>query len=74
MIEYNTSGAPTKLGVYAVRVASDVLPLPFLRDEFMYWDGKRWGWCGSDQNYRGVVYGWVGPLRRLKADVTDSTS
>jgi hypothetical protein len=62
MISYNTTDDPTERGVYACRVPHE---LPGLyKDEFLSWINGKWGYLGSDQNYRGEVIGWIGPLQR----------
>lgn len=63
IIEYNTNSNPTETGVYACRVPMDVNP-DLLEDKFLMWIDGRWGYLRSDQYYRGVVLGWIGPLRR----------
>ncbi len=69
VMRYSTDASPSvhMVGVYAVRIECDVLPLPFLRDEFLMWMNGKWSYLGSDQPFRGHVYGWLGPLERLKA-------
>jgi hypothetical protein len=57
---------PSEPGVYACRVRGD-FPPPLLTDIFLMWDGKRWSYLGSDQFYRGQVYGFLGPLARTRA-------
>lgn len=69
LVQYNT-GTPPCPGVYACRVDHRQLP-GLYADLFLMWcsDGRgnvlnRWGYLGSDQLFRGPVYGWVGPLAR----------
>lgn len=62
-IPYNTEDDPAEVGVYACRLPRDTLPGMY-EDEFLMWYNGRWGYCGSDQRYRGVVSGWIGPLQR----------
>lgn len=62
LITYN-QGDPTETGVYACRVPCDYDD--FLQEDiFLMWFEGRWGYQRSDQNYRGEVLGWVGPLQR----------
>ena len=63
VIQYNTEYDPTENGVYACRIPSTRLP-GLWDDEFLMWYNGRWGYCGSDQRYRGEVTGWIGPLQR----------
>lgn len=64
IVTYNT-GEPEEVGVYACRVPME---LPGLHtDIFLFWINGKWGYLGSDQNYRGTVVGWVGPLQRTRA-------
>lgn len=66
-VKYNTSN-PVKSGTYACRVLEED-GHSLLQDKFLFWDGHRWGYPGSDQRYRSEVAAWVGPLqRRLNAD------
>lgn len=69
VVTYLTGFDPSfhMVGVYAVRIENDVLPLPYLRDEFLMWQDGKWWHLGSDQHFRGRVHGWIGPLERLKA-------
>lgn len=62
LITYNT-GNPTERGVYACRVPHDTIP-DMLMDKFFIWIDGKWGYLGSDMNYRGRVLGWCGPLQR----------
>lgn len=54
-------GNPAIKGHYVAYVNPDVKLLAAER-VFLFWDGNRWGYPRSDQNYRGHVYGWLGPL------------
>jgi hypothetical protein len=62
LLKYST-GTPEERGVYACRVLSDRLP-NFYEDKFLIWIDNQWGYPGSDQNYRGDVPFWLGPLQR----------
>lgn len=64
-LKYEKYRDPIAYGVYAVRVPSHGV---FCKDEFLMWDGSRWFYLSSDQRYRGVVIGWIGPLPRLNRD------
>ena len=61
-MQYN-QGIPTEVGVYAVRIL-DPLGSGRLVDKFFIWINNKWGYLSSDQNYRGEVLGWIGPLQR----------
>jgi hypothetical protein len=63
MITYFTDCDPTEPGVYACRIP-DPDCAPLLIDRFLLWYDGGWQYCGSDQRYRGVVIGWIGPLQR----------
>lgn len=68
-MNYKTS-APDVVGVYATRVPIDGVGsrgFPMYEDRFMYWDGKRWCYLYSDQNYRGEVLCHLGPLPRINS-------
>ena len=67
MIDYSM-GVPTDVGVYACRVPKypGEKGLEFYHEDiFLFWDGARWGYLSSDQNYRGPVPYWLGPLPRF---------
>lgn len=63
LIAYNETDLPTENGVYAFRVPRDNVP-GLYEDEFLMWYEWRLGYLGSDQMYRGKVFGWIGPLQR----------
>lgn len=63
LITYNETDDPTENGVYACRVPRVNVP-GLYEDEFLMWYDGRWGYLGSDQRYRGEVFGWIGPLQR----------
>jgi len=65
LVEYNR-GEPEKPGVYACRIPDDNFSgtTDWCKDVFLVWIDDRWGFPGSDQNYRGEVVGWIGPLQR----------
>ncbi len=56
-----TKGNHTKVGNYVCYVDHDFL-YKYPDKIILMWIGEKWGYGGSDQNYRGKVYGWVGPL------------
>lgn len=62
-MEYE-KGTPTKRGVYAVRIPHDNFP-GLCQDEFLIWIDNKWGYLSSDQNYRGEVVAFIGPLPRI---------
>lgn len=66
IIEYD-SGTPKFKGVYACRLPDDEFKEHF-RDLFLFWDGNRWSYLGSDQRYSGLVPYFLGPLRRRMQD------
>lgn len=63
LIAYNETDDPTENGVYACRVPRGNVP-GLYEDEFLMWYDGQWGYLGSDQRYRGEVFGWIGPLQR----------
>jgi hypothetical protein len=54
-------GTPTFSGVYAVYV-DDPDAAQLAKRDFLMWHDGRWSYPHSDQNFRGVVHGWIGPL------------
>lgn len=62
LVTYNT-GTPTKVGVYACRIEDPQFP-DLKKDAFLFWSEASWWYPGSDQRFRGKLYGWVGPLQR----------
>lgn len=63
MIKYDTVIEPIKNGVYACRVPCNKVD-GLYEDKFLMWFDGRWSHIGSDQRYRGIVAGWIGPLQR----------
>ncbi len=54
-------------GVYACRVDNLEMGRPFQKDIFLMWMDGRWYYLGSDQRFRGDVYGFTGPIPRTKS-------
>lgn len=59
---------PPKTGLYVAYVHE--YPVPYANKIILFYDKdwNRWGYPTSDQNYRGHVYGWIGPLPALKIE------
>ena len=70
IVQYNETDDPTERGVYACRIPKENLPGLF-EDKFLIWHEGQWGYLGSDQKYRGVVAGWVGPLQRSMSSTSN---
>lgn len=64
-VQYEEIGLPQATGVYACRV-DDPRGTGLVVDVFLMWFNGRWSFLSSDQNFRGEVHGWVGPLPRLR--------
>lgn len=64
-VQYEEIGLPQDTGVYACRV-DDPRGSGLVVDVFLMWFAGRWSYLGSDQNFRGDVHGWIGPLPRLR--------
>ena len=64
-VQYEEIGLPQDTGVYACRV-DDPHGRGLVVDIFLMWFNGRWSYLSSDQNFRGEVHGWIGPLPRLK--------
>jgi hypothetical protein len=62
---------PRETGVYVAYVNHMHITTHAGR-EMLFYDAqaKRWGYLGSDQWYRGHVYGWIGPLPTMKFDLS----
>lgn len=58
------NGKPASHGLYVAYVDDDA-QATFATRMFLVWDGK-WSYPLSDMNYRGTVYGWIGPLEPMK--------
>lgn len=54
------TGYPTEIGTYVVY--SDIGNTPYPKKELLIWSDNKWNRPGSDQNYRSVIFGWIGPL------------
>lgn len=60
------TGTPPRPGSYVAYVDDDAVRLPGLRKRILLtWSDDRWGYPCSDQNFRGIVHGFVGPLPPL---------
>ncbi len=59
------SHKPTANGMYVVWVNDEHVKRYAKKMLLMFIDGK-WGYPGSDANYRDVVYAWLGPLPALE--------
>lgn len=55
-----------RTGVYACRVDAKEWP-GFHEDIFLLWHSGVWSYLGSDQNFRGDIRAYVGPLPRTRA-------
>ncbi len=55
------SGNPRNIGLYVAYVDPE-LDIPYAKKTLLLWIDGKWGYPGSDQNYRGTVHGWIGPL------------
>lgn len=64
-VQYEEIGLPQVTGVYACRV-DDPHGKRLVVDIFLMWFNGRWSFLSSDQNFRGEVHGWIGPLPRLR--------
>jgi len=54
-------GTPPKAGTYVVyELLAPGFPYP--QKQLLLWHEGVWSYSGSDQNYRGEVLGWIGPL------------
>lgn len=68
MVEYS-SGTPTENGVYACRLPEGGTSALW-RDTFLLWYGGQWHYLRSDQQFRGEVPYWIGPLQRATRPIT----
>ena len=64
-VQYEEIGLPQDTGVDACR-GDDPHGRGLVVDIFLMWFNGRWSYLSSDQNFRGEVHGWIGPLPRLK--------
>lgn len=58
-------GSPIENGLYVAYVNPDI-DLPFAEKKLLTYVDGDWGYLGSDQIYRGHVYGYIGPLPALR--------
>lgn len=65
MIGYTEGDTPVEDGTYVCWVNPD-FDIPFAKTVFLMWMENRWWLRGSDAQYRGVVYGFAGPVPPLK--------
>lgn len=64
--DYSGDTEPTTDGIYAVRTPNYDLP-GYDKDIFVQLLNGRWTHIGSDQRFRGDIFGWAGPIPRTKA-------
>lgn len=69
-LQYEEIGDPTETGVYAVRV-DHPKTAGIVVDAFLFWHAGRWSYLNSDQQHRGDVHGWIGPLPRVRPLMTN---
>lgn len=60
------TGRPEKEGTYVTYIDEGVSSYP--EKKLLIWDNIDWWYPCSDQFYRGIVYGWIGPLPSPKID------
>lgn len=53
-------GNPRIDGMYVAYVEGIIEP--YTKRELLMWVYGVWSYPGSDQKYRGTIYGWIGPL------------
>lgn len=56
---------PRVKGLYVAYV-NDEFVTRYAKKIILFFDGDRWGYPGSDQNYRDSVYAWLGPLPAME--------
>lgn len=58
---------PKMLGVYVAYI-DDEHQERWAKREFLFWDDRvqRWFYLSSDQKFRGVVHGCIGPLPAME--------
>lgn len=72
MVRVEVENVPAQNGLYVAYVDPD-MDVPFSAKLLLMWMDGRWGYPGSDQNYRGTVYGWVGPLPAMRLSEPEKT-
>lgn len=60
------TGSPKKKGTYVLYINSGASSHP--EKKLFIWDGYVWVYPSSIQSYKGIVYGWIGPLPLPKID------
>jgi hypothetical protein len=60
-------GVPTLNGLYVAYTNYDYDSITAKRELLVCIDGK-WGYPQSDQNYRGHVYGFIGPIPIMRLE------
>lgn len=61
MLQVKDGDTPDSPGLYVVYTDSP-LGLTFTVRKLLMWADGKWGYPSSDQNYRGPVYAYLGPL------------
>lgn len=73
--EVNTLQDPVKPGLY-LAFTDPLAGVRTKRSIFVYqsqliWINGKWGYPGSDQNFRGKVYAWLGPLPHVSVEASN---
>lgn len=58
---------PGETGLYVAYVDSDMARVSAER-KLLFWLNGKWGYPMSDQNFRGHVYGCIGPLPIMRLE------
>ena len=53
---------PKKQGMYVCYVEAAIKGFNYPQKELLMWVGDKWGYPSSAENYRGKIYGYIGPL------------
>ncbi len=69
-LQYEEVAQPTEVGLYACR-AQDVHGRRIALDMFLARLENKWWVPWSEEEFKGEVYGWIGPLPRLNPLRTD---
>ena len=67
-IDADENGSPKVDGKYVCWVNPDI-DVPAAKTIILTWMFGEWAYPSSDSRYRGVVYGYAGPIPSLKLEV-----
>lgn len=61
-------GTPPRNGLYVVYTDELGAREQYAQRRFLRWADREWLYCLSDKPFAGQVYGWVGPIPKMRLE------